>query len=44
MPMGFKPTNKRNNKVVKQSSGPTIYLGKDNKSKLITDTLPTVEF
>ena len=32
----FETTNKRNNNFVKQSSGPTIHLGKDNESKLIT--------
>ena len=37
IPIGSEPINKRNNnKVVKQHSGPTIYLGKDDESKLIT--------
>ena len=38
----LEPINKRNNKVVKQYSGPTIYLGKDNEIKMFT--LPTLEF
>ena len=35
--IGSEPINKKEHKAVKQHSGPTIYLGKDNESKLIID-------
>ena len=31
--IGSEPINKNKHKAVKQHSGPTIYLGKDNESK-----------
>ena len=31
--IGSEPINKNEHKAVKQHSGPTIYLGKDNESK-----------
>ena len=34
--IGSEPINKEH-KAVKQHSGPTIYLGKDNESKLVID-------
>ena len=37
IPIGSEPINKKEHKAVKQHSGPTIYLGKDNESKLIID-------
>ena len=37
IPIGSEPINKKEHKAVKQHSGPTIYLCKDNESKLIID-------
>ena len=33
----LEPVKQKGHKAVKQHSGPTIYLGKDNDSKLIID-------
>ena len=43
IPIGSEPINKEH-KAVKQHSGPTIYLGKDNESKLIIDYDVTMKF
>ena len=37
IPIVSEAINKKEHKAVKQHSGPTIYLGKDNESKLIID-------
>ena len=45
--MGQPANKKKEQHVVKQFSGPTIYLGKNNESKLLqysSFTLPTLEF
>ena len=33
IPIGSEPIKQKEHKAVKQHSGPTIYLGKDNESK-----------